>query len=150
MSKKIERSDTLTSYGQASESHGRVELPLVFEKIQAGFPAPNGGYVDNNLDVNDFLINNAGSTFIYCVNGESMIEAGIMPGDYVLVDSSINVRDGDIVVVSIDNEITIKELHKGPPLQFIPHNKEYSPIVIEEFNEVKIIGTVISVVRKYR
>ena len=148
--KQIKRPDTLSSYGKAVKSHGAVSVPLVFEKIQAGFPAPNGGYIENNLDVNEFLINNAGSTFIYCVNGESMIDAGIMPGDYVLVDSSINVQDGDIVVVCIDNEITIKELHKGPPLSFLPHNKNYAPIVIEEFNEVKIIGSVISVVRKYK
>ncbi len=139
----------LLAFGQAVEEKQRIELPLSLEKIEAGFPAPNGGYVDGSLDVNEFLISHPKSTFIYCVNGNSMIEAGIMPGDYVLVDTTVPVQDGDIVVASIDNEYTIKELHLKPHPHFKARNKDYQPIEVDEFSDVKIIGSVTGVVRRY-
>ena len=90
--------DEVTSYGLVPEANTHVELPVALESIQAGFPAPNGGYIDGNLDVNEFLVNSPSSTYIYRVSGESMIEAGIMPGDFVLVDSSVKPENGDVVV----------------------------------------------------
>lgn len=139
----------LQACGTAVAEREHIELPLALEKIEAGFPAPNGGYVDGNLDVNEFLISHPGSTFIYCVNGTSMIEAGIMPGDYVLVDTTVPVQDGDIVVASIDNEFTIKELHLKPHPHFVARNKDYAPIEVNEYSDVKIVGAVTGVVRRY-
>ncbi len=139
----------LQSCGRALEERERIELPLALEKIEAGFPAPNGGYVDTHLDVNEFLIEHPSSTFIYCVNGSSMIEAGILPGDYVLVDTTVPVQDLDIVVASIDNEFTIKELHLKPHPHFVARNKDYPPFEVNECSEVKIVGKVTGVVRRY-
>ena len=140
---------TLTSLGTASEAHSHVKLPLASDTIEAGFPAPNGGYIDGDLDVNEFLVRSPSSTYIYQVHGESMKDAGIMSGDYVLVDSSVPVRNGDIVVVSIDNEFTIKEIRLGKHPMLIPHNKDFSPIPLNEESRVVVIGPVISVIRKY-
>ena len=107
--------DEVTSYGLVPEANTHVELPVALESIQAGFPAPNGGYIDGNLDVNEFLVNSPSSTYIYRVSGESMIEAGIMPGDFVLVDSSVKPENGDVVVACVDGEYTIKELRNPNP-----------------------------------
>lgn len=141
--------DNLISFGTASESHGEVKLPLAQDSIQAGFPAPNAGYIDGHLDVNEFLVKHPSSTFIYRVSGESMIEAGIMPDDYVLVDASVEANEGDFVVALVDNEYTIKELRLKPKPMLVPHNHDFKPIIINEYMQVKIIGPVISVVRKY-
>lgn len=142
-------SSEVQPYAKASCDCIKVELPVATESIQAGFPAPNGGYIDGKLDVNEFLICSPHSTYIYKVSGESMIEAGIMPGDYVLVDSSIKPVNGDVVVAVIDGEYTIKELELSNPPKLIPHNSEYAPIQITENSLVTIIGPVISVIRKY-
>ncbi len=140
----------LDNFGPWVKATSHIELPVAQEKVEAGFPAPNGGYIDGGLDVNEFLVHHPNSTFIYGVHGESMIEAGIMPGDFVLVDTSLEVRYGSIVVASVDGEFTIKKLLKGPPPQLVPCNKNFAPLEITEFMEVKIIGPVISVVRKYQ
>lgn len=141
--------DSVESLGQVSPANTHIELPLGTESIQAGFPAPNGGYIEGNLDVNEFLIKSPSSTYIYRVSGDSMKDAGIMPGDYVLVDSSVEVRNNDIVVASINGEFTIKEIRLGRVNQLVPRNEEYPPVAIEENSNVVVIGPVISVVRKY-
>lgn len=79
-----------------------------------------------------------------------MKEAGIMNGDYVLVDSSLEVHDGDVVVASVDNEFTIKEIRFGNTKMLLPRNREYPPVEITDNSRVVIIGPVISVIRKYR
>ena len=142
--------DSLESFGKAVEERTHIELPLAQESIQAGFPTPNGGYIDENLDVNEFLVKSPSSTYIYRVSGESMKEAGIMNGDYVLVDSSLVVHDGDVVVASVDNEFTIKEIRFGKTKMLLPRNREYPPVEITDNSRVVIIGPVISVIRKYR
>ena len=78
-----------------------------------------------------------------------MIDAGIMPGDYVLVESSIEPSNGDVVVALVDGEYTIKELVLSNPPKHVPRNSEYAPVQITENSLVTIIGPVISVVRKY-
>lgn len=142
-------SSDVSSLGLVSEANTHIELPVALESVQAGFPAPNGGYVDGNLDVNEFLITSPSSTYVYRVSGESMIDAGIMPGDFVLVDSSVKPNDGDIVVASVDNEFTIKELRLKPMPRLIPQNKDYPEVEISENSVVVIVGPVISVIRKY-
>ena len=141
--------DEVTSYGLVPEANTHVELPVALESIQAGFPAPNGGYIDGNLDVNEFLVNSPSSTYIYRVSGESMIEAGIMPGDFVPVDSSVKPENGDVVVACVDGEYTIKELRLKPKPKLVPRNREYPEVEITENSVVVIVGPVISVVRKY-
>ena len=142
-------SDRVISHGKVPAPQSFLELPVAFESVQAGFPAPNGGYIDGHLDVNQFLVSHPSSTFVYQVAGDSMIEAGIMPDDFVLVDASIEPKTGDVVVAMIDGEYTIKKLQTHPHPQLIPCNREYSPIEIGEYTEVTIIGPVISVIRKY-
>lgn len=142
-------SNEVSPFAKASSDSIKVELPVATESIQAGFPAPNGGYIDGKLDVNEFLISSPHSTYIYKVSGESMIDAGIMPGDYVLVDSSIEPSNGDVVVALVDGEYTIKELVLSNPPKLVPSNSEYAPVQITENSLVTIIGPVISVVRKY-
>ena len=82
------------------------------------------------------------------VSGESMIDAGIMPGDMVLVDRSLTPSDGNIVIAQIDNQWTIKYFRKnGKEVYLEPANKKFPIIYPKE--ELNIAAVVKAVVRKY-
>lgn len=132
------------------EHNTDFELPVSLEKVQAGFPAPNGGQIDGKLDLNEFCISHPSSSYIFQVAGESMIEAGIMPGDYLIIDRSVEPRNGDIVIAAINGEYTVKYLERYPIPKLIPANKNYRTIFITEDMQCEIEGVVVSTVRKYR
>jgi repressor LexA len=78
-----------------------------------------------------------------------MSEAGILPGDMVLVDKREQVKSGDIVIAEVDGEWTMKYLKKrGDSVLLVPANPKYQPIRPKK--ELKIAGIVTAVVRKYR
>ncbi len=78
-----------------------------------------------------------------------MSEAGILPGDMVLVDKGQVPKSGDIVIAEVDGEWTMKYLRKrGENVTLIPANPRYKPIKHQK--ELKIAGVVTAVIRKYR
>lgn len=117
--------------------------------IEAGFPSPAEEELLDTLSLDRWLINNPSSTFMLKVTGDSMIEAGILPGDMVLVDRSIQPKNGDIVIAQVDGTWTIKYFNKnGKEVSLIPANSKYKPI--KPKNELNIGGIVISVIRKLK
>jgi repressor LexA len=122
-------------------------LPLL-GKIAAGKPieAIPG---EDQLDLRDFFGHN---NFAVRVQGDSMIEAGIMDGDTVIIEFRETANDGDIVVALIDEaETTLKQFkrsHKGRYIKLIPANKEMEPMVYEA-SRVRIQGVLIGQLRKY-
>ena len=84
------------------------------------------------------------------VKGESMIEAGIMDGDYILVEEQQTARNGDIVVAMVDgfeSEATVKTFyHEGDHIRLQPENPDMSPIIVRD---VKILGRVKGVFRYF-
>jgi len=91
------------------------------------------------------------SLFALRVKGESMIEAGIYPRDFVVVQKGVTVRTGDIVVASVRGEATVKEIRmprrSGDPLILLPHNKTMEPIEVSPDEDVQILGKVVAVHR---
>ncbi len=117
--------------------------------IEAGFPSPAEEELADAISLDEMLIENPSSTFILKVSGDSMIEAGIMPGDMVLVDKSLTPKSGDIVIAEVDGLWTMKYLRKrGDSVLLIPANPKYKPI--RPKSELRIAGVVTAVVRKYR
>lgn len=122
-------------------------LPLL-GKIAAGKPieAIPG---EDQLDLRDFFGHN---NFAVRVQGDSMIEAGIMDGDTVIIEFRETANDGDIVVALIDEaETTLKRFkrsHKGRYIKLIPANKDMEEMVYEA-NRVRIQGVLIGQLRKY-
>jgi repressor LexA len=90
-----------------------------------------------------------GQLFMLKVRGESMIEAGIMPGDYVVVRQQTDVNKGDIVVAGIPgDEATVKEFSKkGNDVVLLPHNPSMAPMVFSP-GDVTIFGKVVTVIRR--
>ena len=78
------------------------ELRLLSHRISAGFPSPATDYVEEGLDLNDYLVRNKPATFLFTVKGDSMIGASIEEGDKVIVDRALAPKHDDIVVAVVD------------------------------------------------
>ena len=86
------------------------DLPFFVSKVQAGFPSPADDFMDNRLNINDYIIKNPLSTYYVKVSGDSMIGAGIFSGDILVVDRSIKASNNRIVVAMVDGDFAVKRL----------------------------------------
>ena len=84
-----------------------ADLP-VLGTVAAGFPSPADEELTDTMSLDEYLISNKEATYILKVNGNSMIDAGILPGDMLLVERGVQPRDGDIVIAQVDREWTMK------------------------------------------
>ena len=117
--------------------------------VEAGFPSPAEEELSDTLSLDDLLVKNPQATFLLKVSGYSMSEAGILPGDMVIVDKGQSPKNGDIVIAEVDGEWTMKYLDKsGDGVTLMPANPKFKPIKPKK--ELKIAGVVTAVVRKYR
>jgi repressor LexA len=118
-------------------------LPLVGQ-VAAGEPIVAEENIEEYLQVPDVIGGEAGD-YILKVRGESMIDAGILAGDYVVVRPAEEARDGEIVVALIDDEATVKRFfHEGDQVRLQPENAAMKPIITREAG---IIGRVMGVFR---
>ena len=121
----------------------------VLGTVEAGFPSAAEEELADTLSFDDLLVENREATFLLKVSGDSMIEAGILPGDMVIVDRSQVPKSGDIVIAEVDGEWTMKYLRKrGDMTALVPANPRYK--TIRPKRELKIAGVVTAVVRKYK
>jgi DNA polymerase V len=124
----------------------KIKLPLFESFVHAGFPSPAEDYSDKKLDLNEFLIKHPSSTFFVKVEGDSMIGAGIFPGDMLVVDRYPVPQSGQVVLAILDGEFTIKRyLKKGKRVFLLPENLKYRAIELEEGQELIVWGVVIQV-----
>lgn len=128
----------------------RLPIPLFLERVSAGFPSPAQDYVEQTLDLNELCIKHPAATFFVRTQGDSMIEAGIHPGDILVVDRSIRADHGDIVVVSLDGDFTVKELALRPRVRLLPRNPLYRAVELMEGAELEVFGVVTNVIREIR
>lgn len=127
----------------------QYNLPLYLSPVAAGFPSPAEDFIEEQLDLNNFLIKNQPATFLVKVQGDSMQGVGINSGDILVVDKSLPTADGKIVIAVLDGEMTVKRLKKDKNKLFLmPENENYSPIEIKKESELMIWGVVTGVVRK--
>jgi repressor LexA len=91
--------------------------------------------------------------FALKVRGESMIEVGIHPGDWIVVHRQEKVRSGDIVVVDWEGEATVKEIEfpksKSDPIRLIPKNSKMRPIEIPADERLRVLGKVVFLQRSF-
>ena len=127
-------------------------LPLFESGVQAGFPSPAEDYEKKDIDLNKVLISNAKTTCVMRVRGESMNAAGIDDHDLILVDRSKVARVGDIVVMRVNNEFTVKRFLKDERGMVYLHPESttalYSDIYPEELDEWESFGIVTYVIKK--
>lgn len=128
----------------------RINKPVrLLGLIQAGFPSPAEEEVADLISIDEYLISNPQATYLLKVDGDSMIDAGIHPGDLVLVQRDLEARHGDIVVASVDREWTLKYFERdGGKVVLRAANSKYT--LIKPSQELLIAGVVIANVRKYK
>ncbi|MDE2020755.1 MAG: transcriptional repressor LexA [Patescibacteria group bacterium] len=116
--------------------------------VEAGFPSPAEEELLDTVTLDEFLINNKEATYMLNVTGDSMLGAGILPGDIVLVERGKTAKDGDIVIAEVDGQWTMKYLRKrGGKIYLEAANAKYKPIIPR--GELKVAAVVTSVIRKY-
>ncbi|MDT7497554.1 translesion error-prone DNA polymerase V autoproteolytic subunit [Citrobacter koseri] len=103
-------------------------LPFFAEPVAAGFPSPAAGYEANELNLHDYCVRRPAATYFLRVSGDSMRDARIHDGDVLVVDRAEEPRHGSIVIASIDNEFTVKQLQLRPYPCLMPLNPAFPPI----------------------
>ncbi len=125
-----------------------VDVPVV-GRIAAGTPILAEQNIEDSFPIPSRFVGN-GTTFMLTVHGESMIEAGIMDGDYILVEQCNTARNGDMVVAMVDgfeSEATVKTFYKeADHIRLQPENSCMSPIIVQD---AKILGKVKGVFRYF-
>lgn len=121
--------------------------PLAASPVRAGLPEAADDAESEALTIDDYLIERPSETVLIRVKGDSMVDAGILEGDLVVVEKRHDARRGEIVVAIVDNQFTLKRLdvERG---EFVlrAENKAYAPIRPE--GELEIFGVMVGLVRK--
>jgi DNA polymerase V len=122
-------------------------IPFFDHFVQAGFPSPAESLSDKKLDLNEYIIKHPQSTFFVKVEGDSMKNAGIYPGDIVVVDRLLTPKNNNIVLAIIDGEFTVKRLQienlgTESTVTLIPENSNYEPIIITQEMDFQIWGVI--------
>lgn len=121
----------------------KQQLPLFLSPVRAGFPSPADDYIEQQLDLNELVVRHPAATFYVRVRGDSMLGAGIHPGDILVVDRALQPACGSVVVAVLDGEMTVKRLGKsrGRPVLHA-ENPEYPDIPIPDGEGFEIWGVV--------
>ena len=127
----------------------QISTPVFLDKVSAGFPSPATDYMENKLDLNEYLIRHPAATFIVKASGSSMVNADIYSGDLLIVDRSVTPKSNNIVIASIFGDLTVKKLKKKEKSFFlISANDEYPSIEVKEEMECFIWGVVTYIIHE--
>lgn len=131
-----------------------MKLPLYSSKVSAGLPDPAEAHIEKRLDPSEFLIDKKEATFFVTIQGQSMIDAGLLPGDKAVIDRSKQASIGDIVLAVLDGEFTIKTLSRNNDgsVKLLPANATgtYKAITITEEMNFEIWGVVAGSFRRFK
>lgn len=132
----------------------RIEpRPRFFEReladsVQAGMPQPANELPAETFNIDDYLVGTPSQTVLLTVKGDSMVDAGLMPDDKIIVKKGAPTTVGDIVVAFVDGEYTVKYLDMERGKYFLrPGNKHYLNIYPHE--HLSIFGLVVGSFRRY-
>ena len=141
------KSRSLTLLGFPTEEKSEIfELPVV-GRVAAGRPILAVENIDETIAIDRKLIRGKESFFLK-VKGDSMVDAGIEEGDYVMVASQPTAEEGDIVVALISDEAVVKIFHRGKDhIRLESANPNYEDIVVSR--DFSIIGKVTALLRRY-
>jgi SOS regulatory protein LexA len=137
------------------DANGRIALlpkltgtVRLLGSVAAGFPTQEEQQEAEAITLDEYLVKNPDKTFMLTVRGDSMIDAGIMPGDLVLVEKGPRPNPNDIVVARVDDEWTLKYYMRDKAgVRLDPANPKYS--FIRPKHSLEIGGIVRAVIRKY-
>lgn len=128
---------------------GTKTLTLHTVRVNAGFPSPAQDYTEPPLDLNQLLVQHPAATFFVRVDGDSMRDAGIFPGDILVVDKSLPAADGHIIIAVLEGNFTVKRFQtRDGCCRLLPDNPRYRPIEITPEMDFEVWGVVTYVLHK--
>ncbi len=136
-------------------AHGKLALTdrltgtvRMLGHVAAGFPSPAEEELADTISLDEYLIQRPAATFMLTVSGDSMLDAGIHPGDLVLVEKGREPRQNDVVLAQVDGEWTLKHyITDADGVRLEAANRRYAPIRPQR--SLQIGGVVRAVIRKY-
>ena len=148
--------DKLTSMGVLSTISGKARSVIAPEvdrgvpiigRIRAGTPVTAEENIEGYIPVKEFLKNSSGGFFII-VEGYSMKDKGILPGDFVFIQPQKTISNGQIGAFRLNGEVTLKIFRKTDNgIYLIPANDEFEPIPVTESDEFEVIGRYVMLLR---
>jgi repressor LexA len=154
----LEKSGHLKRSGKISRGIGPVSTPApasgrsgysipILGRVAAGQPITAEETIEGSIEPLEMFGDPSG-LFALRVRGDSMIDAGILEGDYVLVRKQESANAGEIVVALLENEATVKYFHpRRGAVELVPANPKYEPIVVKPDAGLRILGVVRGVMR---
>ena len=130
-------------YGAAYKGSKQFKQQNVKTANATGFGAAADDYMERGIDLNEQLIGNKPATYFFKMKGDAMQQAGIFDGDILIVDRSLKLANGKIIVAILNGELLVRRYHKNFSSAFlIPDNDRYKPINLGEFTDFKMWGVV--------
>ena len=112
-----------------------------------GFGAAADDYAERGIDLNEQLVKNKPATYFFRMKGDAMINAGIFDNDVLIVDRSLKLVHGKIIVAVLNGELLVRRFHKNFSSAFlIPENERFKTINLAEFTNFSVWGVVTYVI----
>ncbi len=129
--------------------NNKVEVPIV-GRVSAGLPILAEENIEGVLTIDGSLTKNPDKVFALRVKGTSMINAGILDGDFVLIRQQPIAEQGEMVIALIEDEATVKRFYRDKgKIKLQPENDAMEPIIVDPIDKnIMIIGKVEGVIRK--
>jgi len=136
-------------YGAAYKGSKHFTQQQVRTANATGFGAAADDYMEKGIDLNEQLIRNKPATYFFRMKGDAMTSAGIFDNDVLIVDRSIKLTTGKIIVAVLNGELLVRRFHKNFTSAFlIPENDRYKTINLAEFTDFQLWGVVTYVIHQ--
>jgi DNA polymerase V len=134
-------------YGAAYKGSKQFKQQEVKTANATGFGAAADDYMERGIDLNEQLIRNKPATFFFKMKGDAMKDAGVFDNDILIVDRSVKLVNGKIIVAILNGELLVRRFHKNFSSAFlIPENNRYKNINLAEFTNFSVWGVVTYVI----
>jgi len=130
-------------FGAAYKGSKQFTQQEVHTANATGFGAAADDYAERGIDLNEQLIKNKPATFFFRMKGDAMRDAGIFDNDVLIVDRSLKLANGKIIVAVLNGELIVRRFHKNFSSAFlIPENNRFKAINLAEFTDFALWGVV--------
>jgi DNA polymerase V len=134
-------------YGAAYKGTKQFTQQEVKTANATGFGAAADDYAERGIDLNEQLIKNKPATYLFRMKGDAMVNAGIFDNDVLIVDRSLKLTPGKIIVAVLNGELLVRRFHKNFSSAFlIPENDRFKAINLAEFTNFSVWGVVTYVI----
>ena len=134
-------------YGAAYKGSKQFTQQEVNTANATGFGAAADDYMERGIDLNEQLVHNKPATYFFRMKGDAMRDAGIFDGDVLIVDRSLKLVSGKIIVAVLNGELLVRRYYQNFSARFlIPENSRYKNINLGEFTDFSLWGVITYVI----